>query len=325
MRGVRTGARVGAVLLGVALLVGASAAPAVVGPAAAGPPDIAVSAVRVHLAALQAVAAENGGNRATGTPGYAASVEYLRARLDAAGFRTGVRRFAGGEGGDGFNLVADWPGDGPAAVLVVGAHLDSVDDGPGINDNGSGSATVLELALAVARTGYRPRLGLRFAWWGAEEVGLIGSTRYVDELPAADRAALAGYLNADMVGSPNAGYFVYRPAGGPAATAIERVLTDAFAARGVRAAGIEIGTRSDSAPFIAAGVPTGGVFTGAEGIKSGTEAALWGGTAGQPYDGCYHAACDTTDNIDATALDRNADVLAVALWTLSGADSPLLD
>ena len=105
----------------------------------------------------------------------------------------------------GYNLIADWPGGDPDQVLMTGAHLDSVTAGPGINDNGSGSAAILEVALAVAATGYQPGKHLRFGWWGAEELGLRGSRFYVNALPATERAKITGYLNLDMVGSPNPG------------------------------------------------------------------------------------------------------------------------
>ena len=114
-------------------------------------------------------------------------------------------------GATGYNL-ADWPGGDTGDTgdtLMIGGHLDSVTAGPGINDNGSGSAANLEVALAVARAGLQPRRHLRFAWWGAEELGLRGSTAYVNSLSAAQRAAITGYLNFDMVGSPNPGYFLY--------------------------------------------------------------------------------------------------------------------
>src|SRR5690606_41359874 len=109
--------------------------------------------------------------------------------------------------------LADWPGGDTNAGRMVGAHRDGVTAGPGINDNGSGSAAILETALTVARTGHRPDRHLRFAWWGAEELGLIGSTYYVNNLSSAERSRIGGYLNFDMIGSPKAGYFAHYGAG----------------------------------------------------------------------------------------------------------------
>lgn len=299
-----------------------------VGPA--GYPDVDLAAVKAHLSAFQSIAAGHGGDRASGRPGYRASLEYVRGRLAAAGYRTTVQSFAAGSA-VGYNLVADWPGGDPAAVLMVGAHLDSVQSGPGINDNGSGSAAVLQVALTVAATGFRPGRHLRFAWWGAEELGLVGSLHYVASLSAAELTAISGYLNFDMIGSPDPGYFVYdgdgsargrtRPPAGSAV--IERTLRSAFSAVGVTPRDIDLGGVSDHASFAAVGIPVGGTFTGAREAKSAAEAASWGGTPAASHDSCYHQACDTVDNIDDAALDRNADVIAVAVWTLSAAGSPL--
>ena len=279
-------------------------------------PDIPVADVQAHLAQLQAIAEANGGNRAHGRPGYLAGLEYLRSALDAAGFVTTLQEF--NAGGTGYNLIADWPGGDENAVMMFGGHADSVRSGPGINDNGSGSAALLEVALTVAEQDLRPARHLRFAWWGAEEIGLVGSSHYVRSLPAEEVAKISGYLNFDMIGSPNAGYFVYSSNGQPdGSAAFEEMLNGHYAAAGVPTEPVAIGGRSDHAAFAEAGIPTGGVFTGAEGTKSPGQAKKWGGTAGEAFDPCYHAACDTTANIDATALDRNSDAIAAAVWTLT--------
>ncbi|MEV4802890.1 M28 family peptidase [Nonomuraea sp. NPDC049421] len=303
------------------------------GPArAAAPPDISLTNVKAHLSQLQSIATANGGNRAHGRPGYLASADYVRSQLDAAGYTTTLQSFTY-NGATGYNVIADWPGGDPNDVLMVGAHLDSVTAGPGINDNGSGSAAVLETALEVSRQSLQPARHLRFAWWGAEELGLRGSQFYVNNLPAAERTRIKGYLNFDMVGSPNAGYFVYdgdnsdgTGAGpGPAGSAaLERTLQDYFTSIGVQTRGTDFDGRSDYGPFIAAGIPAGGTFTGAEGTKTSAQAALWGGTAGQAFDVCYHRSCDTTANINDTALNRNADAIAYAVWTVATAVPPVV-
>ncbi|MDA0644607.1 MULTISPECIES: M28 family metallopeptidase [Nonomuraea] len=313
-----------AVVLAVPLALTAPAA------AAAAAPDIPLSNVKAHLSQLQSIATANGGNRAHGRPGYLASANYVRNLLNAAGYATTLQSFTY-NGATGYNVIADWPGGDMDDVLMVGAHLDSVTAGPGINDNGSGSAAILEVALEVARQGLQPNRHLRFAWWGAEELGLRGSRYYVNNLPAAERARIGGYLNFDMVGSPNAGYFIYdgddsdgTGAGpGPAGSAeLEQVLQSYFAGIGVPTRGTDFDGRSDYGPFISAGIPAGGTFTGAEGIKSSAQAQLWGGTAGQAFDPCYHRSCDTTANISDTALDRNTDAVAHAVWTLATAEQP---
>ncbi|MER6165752.1 M28 family metallopeptidase [Streptomyces violaceorubidus] len=290
----------------------AGAATAPTRPAAAAAPDIPIANVKAHLSQLQSIATANGGNRAHGRAGYQASLTYVKAKLDAAGFTTRVQQFTA-SGRTGYNLIADWPGGDAQQVVMAGSHLDSVTSGPGINDNGSGSSAVLETALAVARSGYQPTKHLRFAWWGAEELGLVGSRYYVNSLSSADRAKISGYLNFDMIGSPNPGYFVYDDD-----PTIEKTFKDYFAGLGVST---EIETegdgRSDHAPFKNAGVPVGGLFSGADYRKTSAQAAKWGGTVGQPFDRCYHSSCDTTANINDTALDRNSDAIAYAVWALS--------
>ncbi|MEV6178379.1 M28 family metallopeptidase [Streptomyces sp. NPDC052015] len=299
-----------ATLLTTGSIAGAAPAPEPVAIAAA--PDIPLAGVKAHLTQLQSIATANGGNRAHGRSGYKASLDYVKAKLDAAGFTTTVQQFTA-SGRVGYNLIADWPGGDANQVVMAGSHLDSVSSGAGINDNGTGSAAVLEAALAVARTGYQPTKHLRFAWWGAEELGLVGSRYYVNSLSAANRARISGYLNFDMIGSPNPGYFVYDDD-----PAIEKTFKDYFTGLGVPT---EIETegdgRSDHAPFKSAGVPVGGLFTGASRAKTAAQAAKWGGTAGQAFDRCYHSSCDTTANVNDTALNRNADALAHAVWTLS--------
>ncbi|MFH9743767.1 M28 family metallopeptidase [Streptomyces anulatus] len=310
-----------AVALAAVLAAGAPAAQAAGEPApaavAAAAPDIPLANVKAHLTQLSTIAANNGGNRAHGRPGYKASVDYVKAKLDAAGYTTTLQQFTSG-GATGYNLIADWPGGDPNKVLMAGAHLDSVSSGAGINDNGSGSAGVLETALAVPRAQYQPDKHLRFAWWGAEELGLIGSKYYVNNLPSTERSKLSGYLNFDMIGSPNAGYFVYDDD-----PVIEKTFKDYFAGLNVPT---EIETegdgRSDHAPFKNVGVPVGGLFTGAGYTKSAAQAQKWGGTAGQAFDRCYHSSCDNLSNINDTALDRNSDAAAHAIWTLSAAGEP---
>ncbi|MCX5368689.1 MULTISPECIES: M28 family metallopeptidase [unclassified Streptomyces] len=308
-------ATVTAVVAAVTLLATGSiagAAPAPEPGAIAAAPDIPVANVKAHLTQLQSIATANGGNRAHGRTGYKASLDYVKAKLDAAGYTTTIQQFTS-SGRTGYNLVADWPGGDTGQVLMAGSHLDSVTAGAGINDNGSGSAAVLETALAVSRAGYHPTKHLRFAWWGAEELGMVGSRYYVNNLSSANRARISGYLNFDMIGSPNPGYFVYDDD-----PAIEKTFKDYFTGLGVPT---EIETegdgRSDHAPFKNAGVPVGGLFSGADYLKTAAQAAKWGGTAGRAFDRCYHSSCDTTANINDTALDRNADALAYAVWTLS--------
>jgi Zn-dependent M28 family amino/carboxypeptidase len=228
-----------------------------------------------------------------------------------------------------YNVIAESKDGNPNNVVMAGAHLDSVNAGPGINDNGSGSAAILEVAKQMAKV--KPKNKVRFAWWGAEESGLVGSIYYVNNLSAAERAKITLYLNFDMVGSPNHVFFIYDGddsdavgAGpGPAGSAeIEKTFEAFFNMRGVPFKGTDFSGRSDYGPFIANGIPSGGLFTGAEGIKTAEEAALWGGTAGIAYDPCYHQACDTYANNNDYALDVNSDAIAFATlqYAMSTAD-----
>lgn len=220
-----------------------------------------------------------------------------------------------------YNVVAETKTGRKDNVVMAGAHVDSVTAGPGIDDDGSGSATLLEIA---SRLGGSPKVtnAVRFGFWSAEEFGLIGSTYYVDSLSFDQQLDIALYLNFDMIASPNAGYFVYDGddsdhvgAGpGPYGSAqIEKTLTGYLADRGVETEGTDFDGRSDYGEFIAVGIPAGGLFTGAEGIKTAAEAAKWGGTAGTAYDACYHQLCDNLGNLDYVALDRNADAAAYTI------------
>jgi len=223
------------------------------------------------------------------------------------------------------NVIAELPGRDNDNVILVGAHLDSVNAGPGINDNGSGSAAILETAIQMAKV--KPRNTVRFAWWSAEESNLIGSTRYVDSLSQAELDRIALNLNFDMVGSPNYVRFVYdgdnsafpvgpgAALGPPGSGAIEAMFHEYFASQGLASAETPFSGRSDYGPFIAKGIPAGGLFTGAEGVKTAAQAATYGGTADIAYDPCYHAACDTYANPNATVLGQTADAIAHATIT----------
>ena len=202
-------------------------------------------------------------------------------------------------------------------VVMVGAHLDSVVDGPGINDNGSGSASILEVAVALA--GAETRDGIRFAFWSAEELGLVGSTHYVSELSDAEKSRITAYLNFDMVASPNYLRLVYGDNPGPVAqpAAIKNLFLDYFKERDLATDIIDLSGRSDHGPFEQAGIRVGGLFTGAEMIKSRADRRLFGGKAGRPADPCYHLVCDDIDNISDESLDQLSDAIAFAVSTLA--------
>ena len=216
------------------------------------------------------------------------------------------------------NVIADLPGrkDG---VVLLGAHLDSVASGPGVNDNGSGSSLVLEIARQARRLGARPARGLRFAFWGAEELGLVGSSAYVGSLSAGERGRLAAVLNFDMVSSTNYGRFVYDGDSGPPGSArIEQLFRAHFAARRQQVEEVDFGGASDHAAFAQAGIAVGGLFTGADAVKSAGLARRFGGVAGRPFDACYHQPCDTLENANVAVLGQMADAAAVVALRLAG-------
>lgn len=215
-------------------------------------------------------------------------------------------------------------------VVMAGAHLDSVDAGPGINDNATGTAAVLETALRMGPTPSVSR-GVRFAFWGAEEEGLIGSGRYVESLDDDARESISAYLNFDMLGSPNAGFFVLdgddsdkRGAGpGPSGSdRIEAVFRRFYEGRRIPTAPADLVGRSDYAPFAEAGIPIGGTETGAEQRKSADEAQKWGGRAGAPFDPNYHSARDTVDNVNTDALEISASGVGHAVATCALSSGP---
>lgn len=213
------------------------------------------------------------------------------------------------------NVIAQTRTGSSHDVVMVGAHLDSVREGPGINDDGSGVAAVLETALQL---GSAPpvRNAVRFAFWAAEEAGAVGSTRYVESLDLEALKDIALYLNFDMIASPNPGYFTYDgdqsgppPAEGKVprvpegSAAIERTLVAYLNGTPKKAQDTAFDGRSDYDTFTEAGIPAGGLFSGAERTMTDEQARQWGGAAGQPFDPNYHKKSDTVDHIDRTALE----------------------
>ncbi len=210
------------------------------------------------------------------------------------------------------NVIAQTKTGSSDNVVMAGAHLDSVEEGPGINDNGSGVAAVLETALQL---GSSPdvRNAVRFGFWGAEELGLVGSEKYVESLNADQLKDIALYLNFDMLASPNPGYFTYDgdqsapreqsvPRVPEGSAGIERALVAYLQGAGKTAQDTSFDGRSDYDGFTQAGIPSGGLFAGAEDKMSAEQAKLWGGKADQPFDPNYHQATDTLEHIDRTAL-----------------------
>ena len=247
--------------------------------------------------------------------------EQLRARI-AQGLVLHLKTQTVSEMRTSANVLAESVGGDPAQVTMLGAHLDSVSGTAGIDDNGSGTAALLETALMMAHV--QPRSKLRFAFWGAEEDLEDGSYAYVLGLDAAERDSIALYLNFDVIASPNYEFHVYSEEGGqlpsaapraPAAAAIAQVFAQFYRERGLPWQLLDLSTvegGSDYESFQLIGVPVGGLFTGTDTAKSAAAVAQWGGSVGAPNDPCYHEACDNLLNIDQFALTTNADAVAWA-------------
>ncbi len=212
------------------------------------------------------------------------------------------------------NVLAQTRTGSPHEVIMVGAHLDSPRGGPGINDNGSGVAAVLETALQLGPLA-PVNNAVRFAFWGAEEDGLNGVMDYVFGIDRDQLNDIAMYLNFTMLGSPNAGFFTDDgdqsgpPGAGVAfgdvpegSAGIERTLAGYLYLAGKRPADMPLNTRTDYHPFMVAGVPIGGMTAGASQTKTTVQGRLWGGQAGVPFDPNYQSSRDTVDNINREAL-----------------------
>ncbi|WP_371619565.1 M28 family peptidase [Streptomyces sp. NBC_00454] len=284
-------------------------------------PNIDVAAVQAHLTQLNTIASQNGGNRRAGSAGYTQSVAYIKGKLQAAGY-TVTEQNCSSCTYPSNNLIADWPGGPADQTVMFGSHLDSVSAGPGINDNGSGSATLLENALVLAQKNPTMTKHVRFAWWTDEEQGLNGSKFYVGQLTSTQKSAIKAYYNFDMVGSPNGGYFINN-VNSTAAAPLKAYWTSLNLAPEENTEGQG---RSDDYSFQQGGIATSGYAAGASARKTSAQATKWGGTANAAYDSCYHSSCDTTSNISATVLDRSADGVAYTIWNQAvGGTTPAQD
>ncbi|KAJ3568125.1 hypothetical protein NPX13_g6529 [Xylaria arbuscula] len=218
------------------------------------------------------------------------------------------------------NVIATSKYGDPDNVLFLGAHSDSVDKGPGINDNGSGSCGILTAAKALSK--YRTNAQVKFAWWTAEEEGLLGAEHFVNTSTPEDLAKIRLYLNFDMIASPN--YFLgiydgdgsrFNLSGPPGSDVAEHLFEDFFAARNLTTFGAEFSGRSDYGPFLDAGVPCSGLDTGADGVKTEEEQAIYGGIAGETYDQNYHSAADNFTNLAHFPFEINAKAISHVVAT----------
>jgi carboxypeptidase Q len=225
------------------------------------------------------------------------------------------------------NLIIETKEGNQDNITMLGAHADSVEAGPGINDNGSGSIALLEVAKHLAK--FRIINKVRFAWWSGEEQGLVGSTHYVSKLGEDERKKIKMYLNFDMIASPN---YVYGIHGGktyfnvtaaPGSDRATAIFEEYYKSRGLPFQSAGYGGSSDYAPFMRVGIPAGGLAPGASGKKTKQEAEKYGGVAGAPHDPNYHRKGDTVDNLNMAAFEANTKAIAHAVATFARGDNTL--
>ncbi|KAI1349607.1 peptidase family M28 [Xylaria sp. FL0043] len=216
------------------------------------------------------------------------------------------------------NIIAQTVEGDPENCVMVGAHSDSVGEGPGINDDGSGSLTLLEVATHLSN--FSVNNCVRFAWWAGEEEGLLGSDYYVATLPVDENKKIRLFMDYDMMGSPNFAYQIYNATNAVNPTGSEQLrnlYVDWYESKGLNYTFIPFDGRSDYDAFIRNGIPGGGIATGAEGIKTKEEELMFGGKAGDWYDPCYHQLCDDVGNVNATAWLRNTQLVAHSIATFA--------
>ncbi|RJQ69935.1 M20/M25/M40 family metallo-hydrolase [Pseudonocardiaceae bacterium YIM PH 21723] len=297
----RTSIKVGIGLSAVALVAGATVHTVQFGPVATqvAAPTVAWTDIQPTLQQLQSIADQNGGTRAHGTNGYTASVTYIKGQLDAAQIPTKLVPFTAG-GKTANNLIADVPGGDENAVSMFGGHLDSVTAGPGINDNGSGAAAVLAVALAAAKSPTKPKGHLRFAFWGAEELGDLGSAAWVNAQPATELAKIKNYINVDMVGAFDHGnqtWGLYGKKGDALWTGLDGYIKGQ--GKQTKDVTSEAGDRSDHAAFKRKGIP-------------------WVGLVSDTVPACYHQACDKINTVIPDVNTFAANATADLLYKLAG-------
>jgi Zn-dependent M28 family amino/carboxypeptidase len=226
------------------------------------------------------------------------------------------------------NVIAETPGGRSDRTVVVGGHLDSVHEGPGINDDGSGVGMMLETAEQMHELGVSPRNKVRFIFFSGEEQGLLGSDYYVSQLSKKQIQSISVMQDYDMLASGNYARFIYDGNGdehgfaGPNGSGvIEQVYKDWYDSQNLAYETIPFDGRSDYDAFTLAGIPAGGIFAGAEVIKTPEQVLLYGGTAGDAFDPCYHQLCDTLANISEQGLDEHKDAAVHAILTFAQATS----
>ncbi|KAK3820446.1 MAG: hypothetical protein J3Q66DRAFT_337194 [Benniella sp.] len=226
------------------------------------------------------------------------------------------------------NVLCTTKGGNEDNTIVLGAHLDSVPEGPGMVDNGSGSMSLLEIALVLARAKYPLENKIVFGWWGAEEIGLLGSRHYVRELikDKKKKKQVAMNMNFDMLASPNYVPFVHDGRTAPdelvsPSSKIDHLLIEYFDREGQPYEYTDMISGSDFLPFLLEGIPSGGLLTGAGERKTMKQRTLFGGNANSPLDPCYHQRCDTPENVNKHALKLMSQAALYAIAKVAKADN----
>ena len=258
-----------------------------------------------------------------------------QALLNAVGsksLRLNLKTFAEIRIVETFNVICDTQEGDADNIVMIGAHLDSVPEGPGMVDNASGSSTVLEVFLKMYELGLQKELvnKLRFAWWGAEELGLMGSRHYCRVLQAnsTDYDKIAIYSNHDMLGSPNYVPYIY-----DGQTAPEKIKTSSGKLQSLYEVFFKslpplskfsdnyhllpMTGGSDFYSFLEIGIPSGGLATGAADIKTMEDRHRFGGLANAAHDPCYHKSCDTVDNVAQDVLEVMAKSVGFVVESLA--------
>lgn len=209
------------------------------------------------------------------------------------------------------NVIAETNHGDPDNIVMLGAHSDSVAAGPGINDDGSGTISLLEVATQLTK--YKVKNKVRFAFWAAEEEGLLGSNYYAENLTPGENEKIRLFMDYDMMASPNYEYEVYdannvdNPRG---SEELKNLYIDYYTSRGFNYTLIPFDGRSDYVGFIEHGIPGGGVAAGAEKDNAAN---------GDVLDRCYHQLCDDLSNIAWDAFLVNTQLIAHSVATY-GAD-----
>lgn len=214
------------------------------------------------------------------------------------------------------NIVIQTAEGDPNNCVMLGAHSDSVAEGPGINDDGSGTLSLIEIATALTK--FSVQNCVRFGWWSGEEEGLLGSNHYASTLPTEENLKIRLFMDYDMLASPNFAYQIYNATNDESPTGSEELrnlYVDWYEAHDLNYTFVPFDGRSDYDGFIRAGIPAGGIATGAEGIKTKEEVQLFGGNAGEWYDPCYHQLCDNVGNNNMTAWELNTKLVAHSVAT----------